>query len=79
MSKPPIIHTVSETSDAWGRQLLSKIDQPVEAKSRRQGNAAREQKLNATLQDLAEFKQRSLEMQVSNNSMAAALQAAGLI
>jgi hypothetical protein len=79
MSNPPIIHAVSETSDAWGRQLLSKIGQPVEVKSRRQGNATREQKLEATLQELEEFKQRSLEVQVSNNSMAAALQAAGLI
>lgn len=79
MSNPPIIHAVSETSDAWGRQLLSKIGQPVEVKSRLQSNAAREQKLEATLQELEEFKQRSLEVQVSNNSMAAALQAAGLI
>ena len=79
MANPPIVFAVDDKTDAWGSKIMSTIKQPVEVKARRNSKAVREDKLNATLRDLAEFQEQSLSTQVSNNSMAAALRDAGLI
>jgi hypothetical protein len=79
MANPPIVFTVDDKTDAWGSKIMSDLKQPIEVKAQRNSKAVREDKLNATLRDLAEFQEQSLNTQVSNNSMASALQAAGLI
>jgi hypothetical protein len=79
MANPPILDFADVKTDAWGYNILSSIKQPVEVKARRNRQAQREQKLNASLRDLADFQEQSLAAQVSNNSMAAALHDAGLI
>ena len=79
MANPPIFDFADVTTDAWGRNILSTIKQPVEVKARRNRQAQREQKLEASLRDFQEFQEQSLAAQVSNNSVAAALHDAGLI
>ena len=76
MAQPPIIVAVDDKTDAWGSKILSTIKQPVEVKAGRKSNVVQAE---ASLRDLAEFQEQSLKAQVRNNSMAAALQAAGLI
>lgn len=79
MANPPILFAVVEKTDAWGARIMNDLPNGREIKARRTPKPNSQQKINATLRDMQEFQEQSLNVQVANNSMAAALQDAGLI